>query len=150
MNVSIWKKVVMVLLAVVVLQLAVGAMAASAASPDPGGVWHRVRWGETLFSIGRLYRVNPWAIARANRLPNPNCIYAGQALWIPRGWGPGPGPCPTCPRPRPSCRFWYCVRRCDTLLRIARRFGVSPWAIAHANRIYNLNLIYAGTRLCIP
>lgn len=59
-----------------------------------GGGWHncqgtcyRVRYGDTLFSIGRRYGVNPWEIARVNSLPNPNCIYAGQWLIIP------PSPC---------------------------------------------------------
>jgi LysM repeat protein len=45
--------------------------------------YHTVRFGETLFSIGRLYGVNPWMIARANRLMNPNIIFAGQVLCIP-------------------------------------------------------------------
>ncbi len=39
---------------------------------------------DTLFSIGRLYGVSPWAIARANGLANPNYIRAGQSLVIPR------------------------------------------------------------------
>jgi len=47
--------------------------------------YHVVRFGETLFSIGRLYGVNPWDIAAANHLPNPNQIFAGQRLCIPPG-----------------------------------------------------------------
>lgn len=57
---------------------------------DAGGfgpMVHRVRFGETLFSIARQYQVNPWMIARANGLFNPNLIFAGQVLCIP---GPGP------------------------------------------------------------
>ncbi|MCB0177331.1 MAG: LysM peptidoglycan-binding domain-containing protein [Anaerolineae bacterium] len=57
---------------------------------------HVVQWGETLFSIGRMYNVNPYSIADANGLWNPNQIYAGQALFIPNGppypWGCG-NPC---------------------------------------------------------
>lgn len=55
-----------------------------------GGGWHncrgncyRVRYGDTLFSIGRRFGVHPWEIARANGLRNPNWIYAGQWLFIP-------------------------------------------------------------------
>ena len=33
----------------------------------------------------------------------------------------------------------------DTLNSISYRTGVSVWAIAQANGIYNLNCIYAGT-----
>jgi LysM repeat protein len=48
-------------------------------------IYHTVRYGETLFTIARLYGVNPYAIARANGIPNPNYIYAGQVLLIPQG-----------------------------------------------------------------
>lgn len=48
-----------------------------------GGFWYRVHWGDTLSAIGWRYGVSPWAIAAANHLRNPNCIYAGQRLWIP-------------------------------------------------------------------
>jgi len=42
------------------------------------------------------------------------------------------------------------VRYGETLTRIGYMYGVSIWAIAAANHIYNLNLIYAGQVLCIP
>jgi len=71
-------------------------------TPTPGAVvYHYVRYGETLASIGRLYGVSPYAIARANGLANPNCIYAGQVLLIPTCY-----PCPqgegTTPSPEPE------------------------------------------------
>ncbi len=62
-----------------------------------GGGWnncrgncYRVHYGDTLFSIGRRYGVNPWEIARANGLQNPNWIYAGQWLFIPPARYPHP------------------------------------------------------------
>jgi LysM repeat protein len=144
MKMFLRRKVVVILLTIVVLQLVALPMAASAAPAASGGFWHTVRWGETLFSIGRLYGVNPWAIAHANYLPNPNYIWAGQSLWIPAApWSPGP--------PGPGyCRYWYTVKYGDNLTRIASWYGTSAWAIAQTNRIYNLNRIYAGTTLCIP
>jgi len=56
-----------------------------AAAPPAWGAprYHVVRAGETLFSIGRRYGVNPWSIASANHLYNANRIYAGQCLYIP-------------------------------------------------------------------
>ncbi|MGD8791720.1 MAG: LysM peptidoglycan-binding domain-containing protein [Anaerolineae bacterium] len=48
-----------------------------------GGSWYTVRWGDTLAGIARYYGVNMWTIASANNLANPNCIYAGQRLYIP-------------------------------------------------------------------
>ncbi|MCB0207954.1 MAG: LysM peptidoglycan-binding domain-containing protein [Anaerolineae bacterium] len=56
---------------------------------------HVVQYGETLFSIGRMYDVHPYHIAEVNNLYNPNYIYAGQVLYIPYGssypWNAGCG-----------------------------------------------------------
>jgi len=65
------------------------------------GTTHWVQWGETLYSIGRLYNVSPQCIAHANGLFNPNLIYAGQALYIPYGCAPYPAPPPYPPVPPP-------------------------------------------------
>ena len=48
------------------------------------------------------------------------------------------------------CVNYHTVRYGQTLYSIARHYGVSQWAIARCNGIYNLNKIYAGQRLCIP
>ena len=44
---------------------------------------HTVQRGETLYAIGLAYGVNPWAIARVNRLENANLIFPGQRLGVP-------------------------------------------------------------------
>ena len=62
---------------------------------------------------------------------------------------PVPGPTPT-PGPVPQCRFYHVVRHHDTLYGIAWRYGSTVPAIASANAIANINLIYVGTTLCIP
>ena len=133
-------KALLVTLFVLALSLmVVTPVAAAPAAHAP--TWHWVVRGETLFSIGRLYNVSPWAIASANRLANPNRIYVGQRLCIPAG--------PPYYRPYP-CGSYYIVQRGDTLLRIGRAYGISAWSIARANRIYNMNYIWAGQRLFIP
>jgi LysM repeat protein len=45
---------------------------------------HRVRPGESLASIARLYGVSVVALAQANGLSNPNRIPVGQVLVIPK------------------------------------------------------------------
>jgi LysM repeat protein len=71
------KAVVIVSLAVILVMLTVAGAAAE------GGIRHVVQYGETLFSIGRLYGVSPYQIAQANSISNPNYIYEGQVLYIP-------------------------------------------------------------------
>jgi nucleoid-associated protein YgaU len=50
------------------------------------GVWYRIRWGDTLWDIAGTYYRNPWLypkIAKANRIANPDLIFAGRQLFIP-------------------------------------------------------------------
>lgn len=65
------------------------------ATPVPqGGILgtHEVRFGETLYCIGRAYKVTPWAIAKANGIWWPYFIFPYQKLSIPNTlWSPIPG-----------------------------------------------------------
>ncbi len=126
-----------VALMITALVLVIGIIPASASSAVPceGCPVHVVQRGETLSSIACRYGVNMWTIAQANGIINPNRIYVGQRLVIPSG--------------RPVGTV-HVVRPGETLLRIALRYGVDAWAIAHANGITNLNRIYVGQRLVIP
>jgi spore germination protein len=133
------RKLILIAGLLVLLQL-LWVSGSRAAPPEAGGFWHTVRYGETLFSIGRQYGVSPYAICRTNALYNCNYIWAGQSLWIPQRDGPGPS----------YCLASHLVRRGQTLYGISRLYGVPPWAIARANRIYNWDWLYTGQRLCIP
>jgi spore germination protein len=130
--------------AILVTMLLILAVPVASAS---GGTYHTVRYGETLFSIGRYYGVYPYHIAEVNNLYNPNYIYAGQVLYIPSGQPGYPG---YPGYPGNPCQNHHVVRYGETLSSIGRMYGVSPWAIARANGIYNMNLIYAGQVLYIP
>lgn len=52
---------------------------------------HTVRAGETLSEIAARYGISAAAIARANNIDNPNYIFAGEHLRIPKGGGGGGG-----------------------------------------------------------
>lgn len=119
---------------------------ATVSSPAPAtGSVYVVRYGDTLSGIAYQFGVSINALVQANRLLNPNCIYAGQRLAIP---GAAPAPAP---QTQPSNDYtWYVVQRGDTLAKIAVRFGVRIWDIVMANHIANPNLIVVGQRLCIP
>lgn len=129
------RKMMIILAAVLILGLLTTTVG-YAAPPAYGPIYHYVRYGETLSSIGRLYGVNPYSIAQTNGILNPNRIYAGQVLLIPTYY--------------PQYPHTHIVAYGETLLSISRLYGVSPWSIAQANGIWNLNYIYAGQRLVIP
>ncbi len=163
------------LVLLVVLLTTVVLAAGQANTVSAQGGMHCVRPGETLYRIGAMYNVSPYLIAHVNGIPNPAYIRAGSCLRIPPAFGtfgcqyPGcqpkpviqpcyPQPCQPKPvvqpcRP-PACGgpsyTRYCVRPCDTLFAIGRRFGVSPWAIASLNGLTNPNYIRVGQCLLIP
>lgn len=148
------KKVILVIALLLLLQLAVVGVSqaapaeTSAAAPAAAnGFYHTVRWGENLSSIAWHYGISVQAIMYANHIVNPNLIFAGTVLYIPDAYGyPPPAP----PPPTYYCRYWHTVTYGDNLIRLGRWYGVSPYAIAQANNIYNLNVIYLGQSLCIP
>jgi len=116
---------------------------------------HVVQPGETVYAIARAYGVRPNAIAYCNALVNPSLIHPGNRLAIPNvPWFPIP-PGPVARRqfgdgPSFPCRLYHTVQWGESLFRISLRYGVSMWAIAEANTIYNLHYIRAGDVLCIP
>lgn len=124
--------------------------------PAPGGypggfvnygsnvTYYVVRPGDTLSSIAAWFRVDPWAILKANYISNPNYIFVGQRLVIPKH-----GPI-SFPHPRPPIGNIYIIQYGDNLFSIAARFHRDVYAIARANGILNLNQIYAGMALVIP
>jgi lysozyme len=125
------------LILVIVLSLLVMALvvpAVSAHEPQSNGYWYTVHYGDTLSRIAHRHGVSMRAIIQANGLHNPDRIYSGQKLWIPV---------------RQQHRI-HVVQYGQTLSSIARSYGLSPWAIAEANGITNLDRIYAGQRLTLP
>ena len=92
------KKVLQIITVAVLLQVSI--VSAVYAAPPAGGEpgkgppygggcesYHTVQYGETLYSIGRYYGVDPHQLANANGLYNPDHIYAGQKLTVPCGQG---------------------------------------------------------------
>lgn len=113
------------------------------------GHYHTVRPGEYLALIAQQYGVTVRAILNANpHVTHPNLIYSGTVLFIPQSqiYPPPPVHYP----PTYGCRYQHYVSYGENLIGIGHWYGISPFAIAEANNIYNLNHIYAGMYLCIP
>lgn len=96
-----------------------------------------VRTGDTLWAIAREYGTTVEAIARENRIVDPNRIFAGERLRI------------TLPA-RGSGEEIYTVRRGDTPISIAGKFGVTLSALEDRNGLERGETIYAGDKLSIP
>ena len=154
--------VVALVIAVALVGLAPTGTAQAAPATQSSPCYHTVQPGDTLFSIGRAYGVNPWSIGSANMLVNPNYLFPGQVLVVPNvpAWLPpgptsqrqcmlGPVVVPTPPIYLP-CPNPYVVQPGDTLFGIAARFGVSPSAIAACNGLANWNYIRAYSTLWLP
>ncbi len=51
-----------------------------------GGVWYRLKWGDTLWDLSNSFYRTPWLyslIAAENKIKNPDVIYAGTDILIP-------------------------------------------------------------------
>jgi lysozyme len=96
---------------------------------------YTVQAGDTLWAIARRFGTTVSELAAQNRLSNPNLIFPGQILILPRSTAP---------------LTTYTVRSGDTLSELALRFGTTVSALVSLNNIANPNLIYPGQVLTIP
>jgi membrane-bound lytic murein transglycosylase D len=98
--------------------------------------YHRVAPEDTLVSVARAYRVTEAALAAANELRPSEGIEGVEALLVPT---------PPVAEPAAHARL-YTVRKGDTLVTIADRFGVSLNELRRWNRIPGIK-VQPGQRL---
>ena len=104
---------------------------------EMGHIVYTVRRGDNLWNISRKYGTTVQEIAQLNNISNPNLIFPGQRLKIPKASNVS------------NKSVYYTVRRGDSLWRISRLYGVSVRYLANLNNIRNPNLIYVGQILKI-
>jgi LysM repeat protein len=121
------------------LALLLGFSVSAAAAQE---TTHVVQRGETPAMIAQAHGTSVATIAGANGLASPDLIWLGQQLAIPSTGA-------TASTASASDRD-YTVKPGDTLVSIARSFGVSMAAIAQANGIANPDLLVVGQKLVIP
>lgn len=96
-------------------------------------VIHTVRSGDSLFSIAKIYNINPLKIVTDNDLTNPNSLVIGQALVILPKY------------------ISYVVQPGDSLYNIARKYNINVQDIIQQNQALITNPItYPGQVLNIP
>ena len=131
-----------------------------ARAPDSQKVdWHRhkVRKGESLYSIARRFKTSQRAISDANSIRNVHRIRAGQNLLIPVPLKSERSPRPSTrtasrsvPRSTSSYRrVEYIVKKGDTLSEIAEQHHVRVSSIKKWNRSARRRYLYPGNRLVL-
>ena len=104
---------------------------------EMGHIVYTVRRGDNLWNISRKYGTTVQEIVQLNNISNPNLIFPGQRLKIPKASNVS------------NKSVYYTVRRGDSLWRVSRLYGVSVRYLANLNNIRNPNLIYVGQILKI-
>jgi len=95
--------------------------------------FYKVKPGDTLWEIARIFGVDWRQVARANGVKEGEYIFAGQKLKIPV-----------------DAEKTYVVKPGDSLWKIARAFGTDVHSLAAANRIGDPGRLRVGRRLVIP
>jgi len=117
---------------------------------------YTVKAGDNLWQIAQTIYSSGynWVdIARENNLKNPNLVYAGQELKIPKAQPIQPKVSQTTKTSEPITGDTYTIVKGDNLWQIAvRAYGDGyQWVkIAHENKLANPNLIHSGNILKIP
>ncbi|WMJ80756.1 glycosyl hydrolase family 18 protein [Clostridium sp. MB40-C1] len=94
---------------------------------------HVVKPGESLYSIGRMYRVSPEKIASDNEILYPNQLVIGQSIVIMEG------------------ERRHVVAAGQSIYSIARAYGITTEELLDANpQVTNPRNIYIGQVITIP
>lgn len=111
---------------------------------------HRVRQGESLWSISRRYGMSVGALARMNHISTKSVLRPGQRLQV-AGSGPSVASAAASGERTAAAggKVNYKVRRGDTLSAIARRFEVSVRDLQAWNNMGRSTALRAGQLLTI-
>jgi len=113
---------------------------------------HRVKSGESLWSISRRYGMSVAALARMNHLSTKTTLQPGQRLQVAGGGSGGTSASAQVASDRVAPmagKVSYRVRRGDTLSTIARRFEVSVRDLQAWNNMGRSTALRAGQFLTI-
>jgi murein DD-endopeptidase MepM/ murein hydrolase activator NlpD len=128
--------------------------------PAPGWSWDGgtaiiVAQGETIETISRRHHVPASAILQANHMSHAGLVQPGQRLVIPRLAG---APQVSAPQTRvagpayapPASGNAHVVVPGETIYSLARRYRLTPMAIAKANNVGLAHQLRVGERIVIP
>ncbi len=111
---------------------------------------HVVEKGDTLGKLAKQYGVRSSEIQKANRMGKRTSLRPGESLVVPGGTADVADATLERRPPRSEGATIYRVHKGDTLSSVARRYGVTPAAIARASGIPVNGVLGVGQRLTIP
>lgn len=104
--------------------------------------------GDTLGKIAEKYGTTVAELVKLNGIANPNLIYVGQKIMLPKK---EEAQAPVEEKPveeKPKAKYiWYKVKAGDTLSKIALKYKTSVPKLVKDNKIVNPNVIYVGQKL---
>jgi len=119
-------------------------LAALVTAGSPGWGSYTIKRGDTLGRIAQHYGTTISRLVEVNGLPgNGNLIYAGDSLRVPMSAKHSAGRTVT-------VRRKHRVVAGDSLIKIARRYGVRPSVIAKANDLPSSLVVRLGEVLVVP
>jgi LysM repeat protein len=126
----------------------------SAATPLPGGSDYKIAKGDTLSKIARKFHVGLPALQAANPGAASAKLKIGQTIHIPAPAAAaaapsGPGAATGAASDSAGGQQVYTVKSSDTLIKIAREFGVKVKVLRAANNL-KTDKIKVGQKLKIP
>ncbi|MFH1066941.1 MAG: LysM peptidoglycan-binding domain-containing protein [bacterium] len=107
---------------------------------------HKIKKGDTLYDLSLRYHVAVGDILKANPGLKPASLRVGQNLKIPSSTPaqqPPPAPTPTAP---PAASDWHVVQSGDTLIGIARKYGLSLEKLRGLNQLKS-DVVRIGQKL---
>ncbi len=115
---------------------------------------HRVKKGETLSKIAKLYQIDPQPILEINRLNKKTRLSKGMNLLIPLPKGKGLKPASTAMKKSDRMdknskpiETIYTIKKGDTLSSIAKEMGVNTNALSRWNNLHPEKILMPGDRL---
>ena len=106
--------------------------------------------GDTLGKIAVRYGTTVAELLRINGLSNPDVLAIGQKLKVSGTSGAAPASVSGSKPATGGQGKTYTVQKGDTLLSIARRYGLTVKQLQTANNITNPDKIFPGQKLVIP
>jgi len=103
--------------------------------PPLGVFEYTVKDGDTVYQIAKKFNTTMYAVIKVNQLANPELIYPGMVLKIPKS---------------PPEAIIYTVKPGETLSKIAERYGTTVESLVSFNFIVNPEVIYSGQQLIVP